>query len=73
MAEFDHRNLTRPQAAILRQLAQAYQEELRQRLQGLSLATPVEPGQRERPYVRCLQAITTISGAIAKLRRMETR
>jgi hypothetical protein len=73
MAEFDHRNLTRREAAILRQLAQAYLEELRQRLQGLSLATPAEPGQRERPYVRCRRAIETISGAIAKLRRMETR
>lgn len=71
MAEFDHRNLTRPQAAILRQLAEAHLARLQQQLEGLSLATPAEPGMRERPYVRCIQAIDTIWGAIAKLRRME--
>lgn len=71
MAEFDHRNLTRPQAAILRQLAQAHLAQLRQQLNGLSPATPAEPGQRERPFVRCVQAIDTIKGAITKLRRME--
>jgi hypothetical protein len=71
MAEFDHRNLTRSQAAILRQLAEAHLAQLRQRLPGLSLAAPVEPGQREQPYVRCLRAIDTIKGAIAKLRQME--
>jgi hypothetical protein len=71
MAEFDHRNLSRPQAAILRQLAQAHLARLQQQLNGLSPSTPAEPGQREIPFVRCVQAIDIIKGAIAKLRQME--
>lgn len=65
-------NLTRREARTLRRLAQAYLAHQERRLPGLSIATPPEPGQRERPYVLCRWAIDDMKAAIRKLRRIET-
>jgi hypothetical protein len=65
-------SLTRRQARILRRLAEAYLAQLERQLPTLSPATPPEPGQRERPYVRCRLTIDDVKLAIKKLRRIET-
>jgi hypothetical protein len=65
-------SLSRWQARILRRLAEAYLAQLEQQLLTLSPATPQEPGQRERPYVRCRLIIDQVKIAIKKLRRIET-
>jgi hypothetical protein len=65
-------NLSRWQARILRRLAESYLKQLEQQLPTLSPATPPEPGQRERPYVRCRLTIDQVKLAIKKLRRIET-
>lgn len=65
-------NLTRREARTLRRLAQVYLTHLEAKLKTLSIATPPEPGQRERPFVRCLWNIEDMKSAIKKLRRIET-
>jgi hypothetical protein len=71
MAEFDHRNLSRREAGILRRLAEP--ELLRQQgmLSTVTLNDPPEPGQRERPFVRWSASIEALKSAISKLKRIE--
>ena len=64
--------LTRRQARALRRLAEAHLPRLEAKLKTLSITTPPEPGQRERPFVLCLWAVEDMKVAIRKLRRIET-
>ena len=64
--------ISRREARTLRRLAQVYLAHLERKLPTLSPATPPEPGQRERPYVRCRWDIDDMKSAIRKLRRIET-
>jgi len=64
--------LNRRQARTLRELAEAYLQRLQAGLANTSPATPPEPGQRTRPYIRYRLAIDEITNAIQKLRRIET-
>jgi hypothetical protein len=71
MAAFDHRNLSRQEAEILRRLAEALLHEFE--LSPIDLNEPPEPGQRERPFVRRVQQTKTLKSAISKLKRIETK
>lgn len=64
--------LNRRQARTLRQLAEAYLQQLQEGLANTSPGTPPEPGERTRPYIRFRLAIDEVTNAIQKLRRIET-
>ncbi len=63
--------LSRRQARTLRQLAEAYLRRLQAGLANTSPATPPEPGERTRPFIRYRLAIDDMTNAIQKLRRIE--